>query len=213
MKVKVFDQKGKENGELTLSDDVFKATVNVDVLSQYVYGYLSNQRQANAHTKDRSEVAGSRKKPWRQKGTGRARVGTKQNPIWKGGGVAFGPTNERNWKKNMNKKFKQAAMKQSLSKSIAEKELMFVNEIKVDEKKPLTKQAIQVLKSFKNPKKMTIVTSEVKSPLVSAFGNIPKSQVIYVKDLNAYDILNAGQLLIEEKAAKILDEKLNNKKK
>lgn len=208
MKTKLFDQKAKEAGDITLKDEVFKAEVKESVLAQYVFAYLSNQRQSNAHTKDRSEVAGSGKKPWRQKGTGKARVGTKQNPLWKGGGVAFGPRNNRNWKKNMNKKFRQAALRQSLSKISENKAIKVLNQIKLDEKKPLTKQAQEVVKAFGSPKKMTLVTEALDEKSIKAFNNIKNAKVIYVKDLNAYDVLNSGMLLIEDNARKYLESKL-----
>lgn len=208
MKTKLFDQKAKEAGDITLKDEVFKAEVKESVLAQYVFAYLSNQRQSNAHTKDRSEVAGSGKKPWRQKGTGKARVGTKQNPLWKGGGVAFGPRNNRNWKKNMNKKFRQAALRQSLSKISENKAIKVLNQIKLDEKKPLTKQAHEVVKAFGSPKKMTLVTEALDEKSIKAFNNIKNAKVIYVKDLNAYDVLNSGMLLIEDNARKYLESKL-----
>lgn len=207
MKVEMFDTKGKKQKDVIASDAVFAVKVNEDVLAQYVYAYLSNQRQANAHTKDRSEVAGSRSKPWRQKGTGRARVGTKQNPIWKGGGVAFGPKNIRNFKKRLNKKFKKAAMRQSLSTAVAQDSVKVVDTIAIDEKKPLAKQVVSLQNAF-DTHKLTIVTELVNKPLVLAAQNIKNVQVVYVQDLNPYDILTGGLVLLEDNARKYLESTL-----
>ncbi|GIW58796.1 MAG: 50S ribosomal protein L4 [Candidatus Dojkabacteria bacterium] len=211
MKVKVYDQKAKEVDELTLDDGIFDIEVDDSILSQYVYVYLSNQRQGNAHTKDRSEVAGSGRKPWRQKGTGRARVGTKQNPIWRGGGIAFGPRNTVKWKRSLNKKFKKVAFKHSLSKAFDGNSVRVVKSLNIDADKALTKAVSNVLSNFNNQeqnRKYTLVTNDLNEKLVKGANNLPKVSVVYVKDLNPYDVLNAGLLLIEKEAISYLQEKL-----
>ncbi|BCX14281.1 MAG: 50S ribosomal protein L4 [Candidatus Dojkabacteria bacterium] len=212
MKVKVYDQKAKEVGELTLDDGIFDTEVDDSILSQYVYVYLSNQRQGNAHTKDRSEVAGSGRKPWRQKGTGRARVGTKQNPIWRGGGVAFGPRNTVNWKKSLNKKFKKVAFRHSLSKVFDRDSVRVMESLSVDADKALTKAVSNILSNFDNQEqnhKYTLVTNELNEKLIKGANNLPGVSVVYVKDLNPYYVLNAGMLLIEKEAISYLQEKLS----
>ncbi|MDQ6984972.1 MAG: 50S ribosomal protein L4 [Candidatus Dojkabacteria bacterium] len=208
MKVAVYNQKGVELEKMDIDDSVFGVEVNDKVISQYVYSYLSNQRQSNAHTKDRSEVRGGGAKPWRQKGTGRARFGSSRNPIWRKGGVAFGPTNERNWKKKMNKSFLKSAMRNALSSKLAT-DMKVVDSIVIDEKSPMTKQALEVKSAFENPNKMTIITAEVNKTLINSFSNIQKSHVRFIGELNAYDILNGGLIVIEKEAVELLNKKLS----
>lgn len=207
MKLSVFDQKGKEVKKIEVSQSLFAKDINKNIIAQYVYSYLSNQRQGNAHTKDRSEVAGTGRKPWKQKGTGRARVGTKQNPIWRGGGVAFGPTNLVNWKKKLNKKFKAAAFRNAMGALNKNKGMKVIDEIKVDPKKPLTKQALALKGALELGDKFLIVTGNLNKDLVSAFDNLKGGVVKNVADLNAYDILKNKTVLFEENAIQTLDKK------
>ncbi|CAG1771971.1 partial 50S ribosomal protein L4, partial [uncultured bacterium] len=140
MNLPVFNQKAKKIEEIEVNDSVFNAPVNDKVLAQYVYVYLSNQRESNAHTKDRSEVRGGGKKPWKQKGTGRARVGSIRSPIWKGGGVTFGPTNQTNWKRKLTKSFKAAAFRNAFSKLNKAGLLNIIDGFEI--KEPSTKEAV-----------------------------------------------------------------------
>src|SRR5690606_3656947 len=146
MKAKVYNQKAEEVKSIELNDLVFNKDVNDKVLAQYTYIYLSNQRQGNANTKDKSEVRGGGKKPWRQKGTGRARAGSSRSPLWRGGGVTFGPTSNVNWKKLTTKAFRKNAMRNALSKVAKENLLKIVDEFKLDADKALTKQAVNIIK-------------------------------------------------------------------
>lgn len=209
MKADLYNQKGKKVGTLEVTDGIFAATPNETVLAQYVYSYLSNQREGNAHTKDRSEVSGGGKKPWRQKGTGRARFGSSRNPIWRKGGVAFGPRNEVNWKKKITKKLKSNAIRSAFSKLTDNKMLNFVEAVKLDSKKPLTRQALDIINSFENPKKVTVITAEVNKELVNAFSNLKNHKVVLVKDLNAYDVLTGGKILIEQEALEYINKHWN----
>lgn len=209
MKVKVFSQKGKELEEITLKKEVFDVDVNQVVLSQYVFSYLSNQRESNAHSKTRAEVSGGGKKPWRQKGTGRARFGSSRNPIWTGGGVSFGPRNNANYKKAMTKKFKLAAMRNALSLSLDENTLNIVDKFEIDTKKPMAKQAVAVTKAFESPKKVLVVTNELKKDVINAFSNVKNAKVTYLGELSVYDILTGGKILIEKDAVTKLSEKLD----
>lgn len=207
MKVTVFDLKGKETKKIDLDGSVFNAEANEKVISQYVYAYLANQRQANAHTKDRSEVRGGGRKPWRQKGTGRARFGSSRNPIWRKGGVTFGPRNNRNWKKALNRKFVKSAMRSALS-SLGSDNLKVIIPITFDDKKPLTKQALEIVEAFGYPSKITIVTNEKNEVLLKACANLSSVKATRVQELNAYDILNSGMLMLDEESIKILEDKL-----
>ncbi|MBL8014918.1 MAG: 50S ribosomal protein L4 [Candidatus Doudnabacteria bacterium] len=200
MKLNLFDQKGKKSTkQVEVSDAVFGAKVNKRLLSQYVFVYLSNQREAVAHTKDRSEVSGGGKKPWNQKGTGRARAGSNRSPLWRKGGVTFGPSNERNWKKTMNKKMRKQAMCSALSMLVANDKLKVLETPKFSNEK-LTKQAVEMWTSFGSPRKMTIVLAENQPEVLKAFGNLENAQVKLVSELSAYDVLNAGELLIASEA-------------
>ncbi len=212
MKLKVYDQKAKELETVTVSDKLIPEKSKASILSQYVFVYLSNQRQSNAHTKDRSEVAGSRRKPWKQKGTGRARSGTKQSPLWRGGGVTFGPSNEANWKKRLNKKFRAAAVRNALSNLNNSKKLSIVDSFAIDTKKALSRQIIDLQKSFNIDKKVLLITNEVNKNLVNATNNIENTHVVFVKDVNAYDLINAGTLLIEKEAIQYMDAQWGDKK-
>lgn len=206
MKADLFNQKGKVVGDIEVRDDIFGKDVNEKVLAQYVYIYLSNQRQGNANTKNKAEVRGGGRKPWRQKGTGRARVGTIRSPIWRGGGVTHGPTSDVNWKKNTTKTFRRSAIANALSKMMKSNFVKFVDSIEVDEKKPLTKQALDIVNAFDNPKKITILTGDLENKsLPKSFSNLEKKSVKAVNELNAYDILNSGVLLIDQKALEFIN--------
>lgn len=198
MNLPVLDQKAKKVSEVEVSDSVFNSTVNDKVLAQYVYVYLSNQRESNANSKDRSEVRGGGKKPWAQKGTGRARAGSSRSPIWKGGGVTFGPTNKTNWKRKLTKSFKAAAFRNAFSKLNKAGLLNVVDTLEI--KEPSTKEAISIQSNFENPKKMMIVTAKKNENLIKSFSNINKARVVLVSEVNVYDLLNAGKVLLEKEA-------------
>lgn len=200
MKLDIYSQTGKKSTkQADVADQVFGAEVNKDLLSQYVFIYLSNQREAVAHTKDRADVSGGGKKPHAQKGTGRARAGSNRSPIWRHGGVTFGPLNERNWKKSLNKKMRKQALCSAVSMMVKEDKVKVVDTIKLDNEK-LTKQAIELVSNFGNPKKVTLVAAEVNKDLLKAFANLPKAKVALVSELNAYDVLNAGELIFMQDA-------------
>lgn len=207
MNLDLYNQKGKKVGSAEVKDTVLVEKINEQVLSQYVYIYLSNQRQGNAQTKDRSEVSGGGKKPWKQKGTGRARVGSNRSPIWRGGGVTFGPRNEVNWKRKTTRSFRAAAFRNALTKVLDGNLVKIVDDLKVEEKKPLTKQGVDIISNFENPKKVTIITSERKDDLKKAFANLQNSKVVAVSRLNVYDLLTGGTILIEEKALEYINSK------
>lgn len=200
MKASLYNQKGKEIGVIELSDSVFGNKVSKKVLSQYVYSYLSNQRESNANTKDRSEVSGGGKKPFKQKGTGRARAGSNRSPIWRGGGVTFGPTNERNYKKKMTKKFRASAFRSAFSYLKAEDKLRILDKVELTDTNAITKNAIEILNAFSNPKKVLIVTA-IKNPfLLRAFANVKNVYVQTISKINVYDLLNYNLVLVEQEA-------------
>lgn len=196
MNLPVVDQKAKKVSEVEVNESVFNSAVNDNVLAQYVYVYLSNQRESNAQTKDRSEVRGGGKKPWAQKGTGRARAGSSRSPIWRGGGVTFGPTNKTNWKRKLTKSFKAAAFRNAFSKLNKAGLISIVDTL--DIKEPSTKDAIEIQTNFESPKKMMIVTSKKNENLIKSFSNIKKTKVVLISEVNVYDLLNGGKVLLEK---------------
>jgi large subunit ribosomal protein L4 len=213
MKVNVVDQKGKSVKQKTLKDEVFKVDVNDKILAQYVYVYLANQRQSNAHSKIRSEVSGGGRKPHKQKGTGRARSGSSRNPLWTGGGVIFGPRSDRNWKKKITKKFKQSALKNALSKLMQEKKLHIVNEIKIKEGDKLTSQADKMLGAIdKDSKKMLIVTDGKKQDVMNAFSNLAYVKVVSSGEVNVYDLMTGGTIIFEESVIDTIEDKFKSAK-
>jgi len=192
----LFDKKGKKTEKkVKLDAKVFKTTVNEDLISLAVHVYLQNQRQANAHTKDRSDVRGGGKKPWRQKGTGRARHGSSRSPIWTGGGVTFRPTNERNYKKKLNKKAVKESIRSVLSKKNQAGEIIVMEDFKPEK----TKGVEKILENLKLEGKTSFVQVEEEG-LHKAATNIQDVKVIRVGELNIYNIVNSKNLVILESA-------------
>jgi large subunit ribosomal protein L4 len=196
MNLPVVDKNAKKVSEVEVNESVFNAKVNDKVLAQYVYVYLSNQRESNAQTKDKSEVRGGGKKPWAQKGTGRARAGSSRSPLWKGGGNTFGPTNKTNWKRKLTKSFKASAFRNAFSKLNQAGLLTVVESIEL--KEPSTKEAVSIKANFENPKKMMIITAKKNENLIKSFSNVEKAKVALISEVNVYDLLNAGKVLIEK---------------
>lgn len=146
IKLDIYNQKAEKTGEMTLSDKVFGVEANEILIHQAVVTQFANERQVLAHTKDRSEVRGGGKKPWKQKGTGRARAGSSRSPIWIGGGVTFGPTKDRNFSKKINKKMKQKALLMALSDRVKNNGFVVIDNLKIEEFK--TKHFNEVLKNI-----------------------------------------------------------------
>ena len=201
--VKVFDMAGKEVGEITLSDVIFGAEIKGAVLHAAVRTYLMNQRQGTQSTLTRSEVSGGGRKPWRQKGTGRARQGSTRSPQWTHGGIALGPK-PRDYRIAMNKKTKRAALYGALSAKVAEGNLIVVDEIKCAEFK--TKTVVNMLNALGADKKSLIVLPEVDKFVVKSSANIPGVATSVVNNINVYDILNADKFIISKAAVEKLEE-------
>jgi large subunit ribosomal protein L4 len=205
LKVEVKKLNGEKAEDLNLNKDVFGVEIKEELVHQVYVAQASNRRQNLAHTKTRGERAGSGKKPWKQKGTGRARVGTASNPIWRKGGVAFGPRNERNFKKKINKKVNQNAIKMVLSGKLQDKELIVLENSKFENKK--TKLAQELLNKMKI--EGTILWAfdreELENQVVSR--NLEKVNNIFVDQINVYDMLNAKYLILTKQGVKNLEEK------
>lgn len=186
---------GEKVGTIKLAGEIFGVEVHEDVLHQAVTTYLANRRQATSKTKDRSEVSGGGKKPWRQKGTGRARAGSSRSPIWVGGGVTFGPTGEQNYKLSMNKKAHALALKSALSLKVAEKAFIIVEDnIEIEGK---TKAAVALFNALGATGKVLLINDDNKN-LNLATKNLPNVQRVGQENVAVYDLLNADQVVIEK---------------
>ncbi len=201
--VKVFDMAGKEVGTIELADSVFAVAVNAAVLHAAVRAYLLNQRQGTQSTLTRTEVSGGGRKPWRQKGTGRARQGSTRSPQWTHGGVALGPK-PRSYRTDLNKKVKRLALKSALSSKLADDALVVVNAITANEYK--TKVMAAMLQALGATGKTLVVLSEKNDMVVKSLSNIAGVKVAYVNTINVYDILNCNKLVVVEAAAKKIEE-------
>lgn len=201
MKIKVYNSEAKAIGELELKPELFGLEINHDLVHQTAVAMQANQRRAWAHSKDRSERQGGGRKPWRQKGTGRARHGSRRSPIWRKGGVTFGPRKEKNYFKKINKKVKKQAILMMLSSKYNDQELKIINNLNCKK----TKDAQVILNNFKI--KSCLIAKENK-----AFRNIPKTKTINPENLNVLDLLRYKYLLLPEKAIKKIEKTWLNKK-
>ncbi|MBQ9429699.1 MAG: 50S ribosomal protein L4 [Clostridia bacterium] len=201
--IKVVDMTGKEVSTLTLSDKVFGAEVNGAVLHTAVKAYLANQRQGTQSTLTRSEVSGGGKKPWKQKGTGRARQGSTRAPQWTHGGIALGPK-PRCYRITLTKKTKRVAMFSALSAKVADNKMIVVDNITVAEYK--TKAMVDMLAKIGADKKTLIVLPEADAKVVKSCGNIEGVNTAVYNSLSVYDILNCDTLVFAEAAVKKIEE-------
>ena len=193
----------KKVGTVDLAESVFAVEPNEAVMHQMVVSYLANQRQGTQSALTRSEVSGGGKKPWRQKGTGRARQGSTRAPQWTHGGIVFAPK-PRSYSFSVNKKVKRLAMKSALSAKAAESEIIVLDAIKLDEYK--TKVIAEMLTAIGVDKKALIVLPEVDRKVIKSANNIKGVKTAQVNELNVYDILNADKLVIVKDAVSKIEE-------
>ena len=201
--VQVYNQEGRKTSKLELADSVFGIEPNADAMHLAVVSYLANQRQGTQSTLTRSEVSGGGAKPWRQKGTGRARQGSTRSPQWTHGGIALGPK-PRKYKVELNKKVKRLAMKSALSTKVADEEMMVVNKIELEGIK--TTAIVEMLAKLKAAKKTLIVTDGVDEVIYKSARNIEGVKVVTVNTLCVYDILNCDSFVVLKDAAKKIEE-------
>jgi len=203
---KVYNQNGKEVSEVKLPSNVFGLSWNADLVHQVITSMLSDSRVIYAHTKDRGQVSGGGKKPWRQKGTGRARHGSTRSPIWVGGGVAHGPNGLKNYSRKINKKMKIKALYTILSRKLRDGEILFVDKFEIA--KPKTVEALEILKSLskiktcsdifsKRKNSAILATSSKKPAFEKSFSNIGNVEVDELRNINPVDLLNMKYLVIE----------------
>ncbi len=201
--LKVYDMAGKEVSVTELSDAVFGVEPNKTVMHSAVVAYLANQRQGTQSTKTRSEVKGGGRKPYRQKGTGRARQGSTRAPQWTHGGVALGPK-PRDYRMSLNKKVRRLAMVSALSSKVAAGELIVVDNIALDEYK--TKKMTAMLEALGADRKAMIVMPSKNDYVVKSAANIPGVVTALYNTINVYDILNSGKMVVSLEAVKMIEE-------
>ena len=202
-KVDIKDLSGAVKGSIELSDEIFGIEPNADAMSLVVRNQLANRRQGTQKTKTRSEVSGGGKRPYRQKGTGRARHGSTRSAQYVGGGIIFGP-NPRTYSYTVPKKVRRLALKSALSSKAADNEIIVVDSIAFDEYK--TKKIAAMLDAIGVEKKALIVLADNDSKVVKSASNIPGVKTAQVNTLNVYDILNAGKLVIAKDAVGKIEE-------
>lgn len=222
MDTKIFTKDGKEGGKISLPESVFGVAWNADLVHEVVTAMQSNARGGNAHTKDRSEVQGGGKKPWKQKGTGRARHGSRRSPIWTGGGVTFGPRNEKDYSKKINKKVRAKALAITLSKKLSDNEIIFIDSLTFD--KPKTADAKSVITAIaKGSGAETLATKRKNTALVvlferdesteKSFRNFGNMEVKSVKDINPVDLLTYKYVIVAnpKDSVEALEKRVANK--
>ncbi|MBN1829207.1 MAG: 50S ribosomal protein L4 [Deltaproteobacteria bacterium] len=204
--VDVYDIEKNKVGDLELSDAVFAAAVNRDIMYEVVKMQMANRRQGTSSTKTRGEISGGGRKPWRQKGTGRARSGTTRSPVWRGGGIVFGPK-PRDYSYQVPKKVRKAALRSALSMKIVEQKLLVLREFPMEEIK--TKIFKQVLDRF-GLKKTLVVIDGKNEILERSSKNLPDVKMMRAEGLNVYDLMKYDHLLLLEPSVKMIEGALSS---
>jgi len=198
-KVQVYNLNGEKIREVELSASIFNIEIKPEVVQLVVVAQMANSRESIAHAKGRAEVRGGGRKPWNQKGTGRARHGSSRSPLWVGGGVTFGPTKERNFKKQVNKKVKKKALNMVLTDKVQNNNLILVEDFNIPEAK--TKSLVEVLNKLPGKGKKTLLVLDKKNEnIVRGASNLPKVMTLPLKSLNVIDLLNYEYVLMPERA-------------
>jgi len=213
MKIAVYNQQGKEIGTTLLPKEIFDVKINPDLMHQIVVSQMTNRRKVIAHAKGRGEVRGGGRKPWRQKGTGRARVSSIRSPLWRHGGVTFGPTKERVFKKVIPKKMKSLALFMVLSGKVKNNLLILLDKLKIEQVK--TKLIVKTIENLITPhqilvggKKRSILIAlpELDKNIILAARNIPEVETVEVRNLNALDLLSFKYLIMPKESIKVIKE-------
>lgn len=198
MKAKLYTIDGKEKGDIKLNPKIFGIKTNKNLVHQAIVAFLANRRLGLAHTKTRGEVRGGGKKPWKQKGTGRARHGSIRSPLWRGGGVTFGPRNDRNYSQKINKKMKRKAMFMVLSDKAAAGQIAVLESLDLKEAK--TKKIKALFNNLAVDRSALVLIEKMDKKTVAAVRNLPKTEIMTANSLNVYDALNAKRIVMTEKA-------------
>ena len=209
MKLDVIDQKNNKVDTLEVSEKVFNTRWNPDLVHQALTIQMANRREVLAHAKGRGEVSGGGKKPWKQKGTGRARHGSTRSPLWAHGGVAHGPKKERNFTKSINKKMNRLALASALSQKIKDKEIRVIDTLELGETAPKTKIVSNIVRALHGAGKaasMLIIAHSQNKKINTAASNIAKIHTISAHSLNIYDVMRSKNIIIEKTAIKEIEE-------
>ena len=208
--VNLYNQEGKEIGKAELTSEIFDVKLNSNLVHQAVVAQTANKRQVLAHTKDRSEVRGGGKKPWQQKGTGRARHGSIRSPIWKGGGVTFGPLTIRNYHTKINKQTRRLAVRMCLSDKVANSVLWILQDFSFAEAK--TKMFVNLLKLFPGKsKKFLVLTAGKDEKVMRMTKNLTNIKTVRAEDVNVMDLINWDGVIASQEAVKKLEEVFGKK--
>jgi len=210
MKVDLYNQNGETSGSVTLPKEIFEVKFNADLVHQVAISLAANKRQNSAHTKTRGEVRGGGKKPWRQKGTGRARHGSNRSPIWRGGGITFGPRNERVYEKDVPKKMRRKALFMVLSEKARSNQLVILDKIELEKGK--TKEMSTILHKLPcSRQSVLIATSNYNKRIFLAARNIKKILIDEARNLNVLDLLNSKYLLLTKDSIKSIENTFSQK--
>ena len=203
MKVDLYNQNGETIGTVNLPKEIFDIKFNADLVHQIAVSLSANKRQISAHTKTRGEVRGGGKKPWRQKGTGRARHGSIRSPLWKGGGITHGPRNDRIFEKDVPKKMRRKALFMVLSQKLKDNQLLVLDKFSME--KPKTKEVAKILAKLpsKNQSLLIALPEYNKNTILSA-RNIKKTSIEDARNLNVLDLLNTKYLLLTKESIKTI---------
>ncbi|MCD6148803.1 50S ribosomal protein L4 [bacterium] len=205
MKLPAYNQNGEKIEEIELPDEIFNVRFNPDLVHQVVVSQMANRRKVIAHTKDRGEVSGGGRKPWRQKGLGRARHGSIRSPLWRHGGITFGPRKEKVFKKKIPKKMKRKALFMVLSEKARNNCLILLDNLNI--KEPKTKLAREVLKKLSiNNQSALVALPSVDKNLILSLNNLPNVQSIQAKDITALDLLSFKYLIMLKDSIKVIKE-------
>lgn len=205
-KVALYNRQGETVGEIELNDNIFATEVNESLIHDVVVMYQANQRVGTASTKTRAMVRGGGRKPWRQKGTGRARVGTIRSPLWRGGGIIFGPA-PRDFSYTMPKKARRQALRSALSAKVIGNQLIVLDELRMD--KPKTKELVEVLRNLGIAEDKTLVVlPEGNYNVVLSANNLPKVDAADAASLNVYEVVNHAKLVLTKDALAKIEEVL-----
>jgi len=207
MKIDVYNQNGEVTGSAVLPKEIFDVKFSADLVHQVAVSLSGNKRQVSAHTKNRSEVSGGGKKPWRQKGTGRARHGSIRSPLWKGGGITFGPRNERDFEREIPKKMRRKALFMVLSQKLKDKQLVVLDKIESEGK---TKEMAKSLAKLPCNGQATLVAlPNYDKKIFLATRNIKKTSIDDARNLNVLDLLNTKYLLLTKESIKTIENTFN----
>jgi len=209
MKIDVFDKSGKSVEKIDLAKDIFQDTSSKEAVLQYLRVFYANQRQGTSSTKTRGEVSGGGKKPWKQKGTGRARVGSSRNPLWRKGGISHGPI-PKDWSLKLSKKVKKTALAFALSHKATTDKIRILDKLELKEKK--TKLIREILQNLKISNRTILVYGTVDENLIKSAANIKGFRIVGADSVNAFDIISSDYLLFSKEGLLNLEKRLNENK-